>query len=267
MADILSHRRNRARILREMSPVILMGRGHSGTRVLAWICTRLGIHLGTHPERETGDADDLVFTRKIKKIAIRNIGIHRVDQVRPRDLARFQRAVHHHYVLQGRPDLPWGWKFPETYLIAPHVHLTFPQARYLHLVRDGRDLAFKDHLTDDPRRALGRRLLNHIGALKDPHHLQAARSWAFQVETYAAFRDHTRGLRIHDLRFEDLIRDPVPCTETVCAFLGIPFRPEAREWIEANIIEGKIQQHRDQAPERLREVEEAIGPTLQRFGY
>lgn len=267
MAEILPRRQHRARILRDMSPVVLMGRGHSGTRVLAWICTHLGIHLGTHTDRETGDSNDLVFTRQIKKIAIRNIGNHRVDQVRSRDLARFQKAVYRHYIAQGRPEPPWGWKFPETYLIAPCVHLTFPRARYLHLVRDGRDLAFKHHLTDDPRRTLGRRLLKHIGAIEDPPHLQAARSWAFQVETYAAFRDDTPGLRVHDLRFEDLIRDPIPSVESVCRFLDIPFRPEALEWIETNIRQGKIRQHRDQCPEQLRDVEAAIGRTLLRFGY
>jgi hypothetical protein len=32
-------------------PVILMGRGKSGTRLLAWACTALGVAIGASPRR------------------------------------------------------------------------------------------------------------------------------------------------------------------------------------------------------------------------
>jgi hypothetical protein len=243
-----------------------MGRGHSGTRILAWICEQLGIRLGAVPGKDTADPADLRFTRAIKKIAMRNLGLSDPAAVRDRDLRRFRRAVGQ-YIRGLQPSGPWGWKFPETYLIAPVVYRAFPDARYLHLVRDGRDIAFKHHLTDDPGRKLGRALLSHVGALSDPHPVQAARSWAFQVQTFAAFRRHVPALPVLDLTFEDLVQDPIASTRRVCDFLGMPFTEEARAWIETRIDPGKIAQYRDQDPSQIRAVEEAIGPILVEYGY
>lgn len=259
--------RERRENLATLSPVVVMGRGHSGTRVLTWVCEFLGLRLGTDPDRVTGDAEDLTFTRQIKKIAMRSLGVTRVEQVGERERVQFERAVHAHVLGRGQPRGLWGWKFPETYLIAPCVHLTFPHARYLHLVRDGRDLAFKNHLTDDPHRRLGRRLLAHVDALDQPHHVQAARSWAYQVHHYAAFRGTVPDLPVLDLTFEDLIQDPEAVTGRVCAFLGIPFTEDARGWIRDHINRGKIAQHRDQDPAEIADVEAAIGDTLRAFGY
>lgn len=243
-----------------------MGRGHSGTRILAWICEHLGIRLDTALGKDTGDPTNLRFTRTIKKIAIRNLGLTDPAAVRDRDLRRFQRAAKRY--LQGlNPAGPWGWKFPETYLIAPIVHRAFPDARYLHLIRDGRDIAFKNHLTDDPNRELGRALLARLDALEEPHFLQAARSWAFQMQTFADFRRKVPGLRILDLTFEDLLREPVESTRKMCDFLDMPFTEEARTWIEAHVNRGKIAQYLDQAPAEIRAVEAVVGPTLLEFGY
>ena len=257
----------RRTFLAALSPVVVMGRGHSGTRVLTWICEYLGLDLGTDPERVTGDAEDLVFTRQIKQVARRSLDVTRTDQVREHERVRFERAAHAYFQRRGRPDGLWGWKFPETYLIAPCVHATFPRARYLHLVRDGRDLAFKHHLTDDPHRRLGRRLLRQLGALEQPHHIQAARSWAFQVRHYASFRASVPDLPVLDLAFEDLIQDPQATTALICRFLGIRFTDGARAWIREHINRGKVAQYREQDPAAVAAVESAIGETLRAYGY
>jgi hypothetical protein len=33
--------------LRRLTPCVVMGRGHSGTRVVAWMCDHLGLNMGT----------------------------------------------------------------------------------------------------------------------------------------------------------------------------------------------------------------------------
>jgi len=57
----------RQKKLPQDSPIIIMGRGHSGTRVLAWTCHHLGVNLGVSCEKVAGDAADKVFTKAIKK--------------------------------------------------------------------------------------------------------------------------------------------------------------------------------------------------------
>jgi hypothetical protein len=258
-------RRKQAEFLAGLEPVMLMGRGHSGTRVLSFACMHLGIQLGT--SAATGDADNRTFTRTIKKIAAGNLAQGAPQAVRERDLIRFQDAVYTYYTTLGSPQAHWGWKFPETYLIGDCIARTFPRARYIHLVRDGRDLAFKKHLTDDPNRVLGRRLLTHIDAMDEPHHLQAALSWAFQVDRFDEFRRALNPERVLDMRFEDVCRDPMSAMQSMCDFLGIPMTEACESYITGQLDTAKIAQHTSEDPAKIREIETRIGDTLKRYRY
>ena len=260
-----SRRRALAEFLAKQKPVILMGRGHSGTRVLSWICTHLGVNLGTRDDLATGDVSDTRFSNEIVAIAVQSVGVTRPDQVKPRLADRFRRAVYKYFVALGPPQTPWGWKFPETYLIGPCVATVFPEARYLHLVRDGRDLAFKSHLTDNPRRKLGRLVLKTTGSLRSPRHLQAAQSWSYQVDQFDAFRASLPPGRILDLTFEQICANPGQATARICSFLGMPMTEGCRRYLDEEIDAGKISQHRELDPALVREAEAAIAPTLRRY--
>ena len=43
--------------------------------------------------------------------------------------------------LGGRPR-PWGWKHPHSLLLLPLLVDAWPRLRFVHVVRDGRDMAF-----------------------------------------------------------------------------------------------------------------------------
>ncbi|MBM4312169.1 MAG: sulfotransferase [Deltaproteobacteria bacterium] len=257
--------KEQAAFLAALQPVLIMGRGHSGTRVLSYACTHLGIQLGT--TSATGDADDRTFTRTIKKIACRNLAPRDHDSVDGKDLIRFQDAVFRYYTKIGSPQTPWGWKFPETYLIGAWVERTFPQARYIHMVRDGRDLAFKRHLTDDPSRQLGKKLLTHINAMGLPHHLQAALSWAFQVDRFDAFCAGLPDERVFYLRFEDLCLQPLALMQRLCDFLHIPMTGSCERYLARQLEAGKLAQYKSGDPAKIQEIEQAISATLKRHGY
>jgi hypothetical protein len=257
--------KEQAEFLSALKPVMLMGRGHSGTRVLSFACMHLGIQLGT--SAATGDADDRTFTRTIKKIASRNLGSGAPHHVEEKDLIRFQNAVRKYYETIGSPQSLWGWKFPETYLIGDCIARTFPRARYIHLVRDGRDLAFKNHLTDDPNRTLGKKLLTHIGAMDLPHHLQAAMSWAFQVDRFDDFRQTLDADQILDMRFEDICREPMAAMQDVCRFLNIPMTQQCESFMTKQLDLGKIAQYKSEDHAKIREIEERISSTLKRYHY
>ncbi len=254
-------------LLSEQSPIVLMGRGHSGTRVLSWLCTTLGINLGTSHDLATGDADDQKFTQQIKKITLNNIACTEENDVNSGDLYRFQKAVSGYYTRLNGPETCWGWKFPETYLIGPYIAKTFPQARYIHLVRDGRDIAFKRHLTDDPKRKLGKKILTSQNVLKQPHHLQAAVSWAFQVDNFDRFRQSVAGEQILDVTFENLCLKPYEIAENLCNFLNLKFTKDCENYIKEQINPQKVGQYKENDPELVREVEEQIQNTLMRYAY
>ena len=257
--------KEQADFLSALQPVLLMGRGHSGTRVLSFACMHLGIQLGTSVA--TGDADDRTFTRTIKKIATCNLPPCTPDTVLEKDLIRFQNAVFRYYTTIGSPQTPWGWKFPETYLIGAYVARTFPQARYIHMVRDGRDLAFKKHLTDDPKRKLGKKLLSYLDAMDRPHYLQAGLSWAFQVDQFDEFRKTLTAEQILDIKFEDICREPMTAMQDVCEFLNIPMTERCESYITRKLDVGKIGQYKSEDPAKITEIEKTIYDTLKRYHY
>ena len=250
--------------LAAQEPIVLMGRGHSGTRVLAYAVQALGVNLGFTDRMASGDPEDKPFRRGLAKLSRRwDVG----DVPPERELRPFRKLVYRWYQ-QLRPTGPWGWKYPETYLMTAHVHAVFPRARYLHIIRDGRDLAFKRHRTHDPDTVLGRRVLAKIGASSEPRYIGAALSWAYQVELFTDFATrHLPRERLLDLTFEELCADPVGVTRRVAAFLDVPVPDSAVQFLSGFTTPATIHDYRVRKPERIRAVEERIGPVLRRFGY
>lgn len=243
-----------------------MGRGHSGTRVMAWALDALGIRMGTLKAKSTGDCQDRRFTGTIKKLARRTL--HRPATASPakRDLRAFQKAVHNYLEWMGDLKPAWGWKFPETYLIGNIVDATFHNARYIHMIRDGRDLAFKFHLTDDPNRGLGRTLLEHLNAVDQPDHIQAALSWDFQVKRFGAIADRLED-RLHTLTFEAFCHNPLEEMKRIASFLGVPMTLKCETYLKDHVNPAKIAQFRNEDPAKVTEVEKLISETLDRYGY
>ncbi len=115
-----------------------------------------------------------------------------------------------------------GWKLPETTLIYPWIVRLYPEARYIHWVRDPRDSIAGGHLTDD---------LADFGVPYDPTDELSQRraiSWKYQ----RAIMKSTPPPRHHILvRFEDFVLQQDATLARLEAFLGfplarIPVRPE-----------------------------------------
>lgn len=180
---------------------------------------------------------------------------------------RFQRAVEGFHRRTAPPGAPWGWKFPESYLAEPYVAETFPTARYLHVLRDGRDVAFKRHLTDVPEHRLARGILRRQGALALPHHLQAALSWSFQVEVFGSFRRTLSPDQLLTIRYEDLVEQPQQTADLVAELLRVEMTAACRAYLDRDVTAAHVGEFRSQDQGQIREVEQLIAPTLRSLGY
>ncbi len=252
--------------LNVQQPVVVMGRGHSGTRIVAWGLVALGLRMGTKTDKQTGDAQDRRFTGTIKKLAQRTLHLPGTAAPSNRDLKLFQKAVKRYIRWLGDLSPGWGWKFPETYLIGNIVDAVFPRARYIHMIRDGRDLAFKFHLTDNPTRGLGAKLLKHLDAMDKADYIQAALSWEFQLKRFENLAARLEN-RVHTLTFEALCLDPVGEMHKTAAFLNVPMTNLCRDYLLREVDPAKVAQFQRQDPFKVAEVENLIGETLAQYGY
>ncbi|MEO0500953.1 MAG: sulfotransferase [Pseudomonadota bacterium] len=92
----------------------------------------------------------------------------------------------------------------------------FPDARFVHIVRDARDIA-----------------LSHQGmAFTEGNWLEIAQSWANRVGAARRMGELLGPGRHMTMRFEDLIRTPEPVLRRLCTFAGIAFDPAMLAYAE-----------------------------------
>ena len=111
-----------------------------------------------------------------------------------------------------------GDKCPSYVLEIPSLHALWPGAKFVHLIRDGRDVCLSLLNWDKPDRITAR----FLGCAEDRVSTSAL-YWKWLVQ---AGRQAGRWLgpeRYYEIRYEALLADaPGECTR-LCAFLGVPY--------------------------------------------
>jgi hypothetical protein len=113
----------------------------------------------------------------------------------------------------GKPG--WGDKTPSYGPLASAIEALLPEARFVHLIRDGRDVALS---------------VRPLWFAPGPTVEDEARYWAEQVGTTRAECGKCR--HAIEVRYEDLVTAPEPALRRVCAFLDLPFEAEMLSWHE-----------------------------------
>lgn len=230
------------------SPLVIGGTGGSGTRVVARIVRLGGRYMGVE-RNETEDCPS--FARFDWRWGLRYL----TDGPGPEMEGAFDAAVAEH--LAGRPgEAPWGWKHPQSYLLLPFIHRRFPELRFIHVVRDGRDVALSENQLQ-----LGRygSLLDG-GAERPP--VRSAAWWA-----WANLRAREAGGALGDryllVRFEDLCADPVAWSRRILELSGGAGEDLAAE-VEPPASLGRW---RECDAALMSEIEDACGEALRGFEY
>jgi hypothetical protein len=214
-------------------PVVLLGRGGSGTRILSDLGVANGVFIGNEIN-VSGDSVEWVET--LYPLA--------VEAVEPGVLAGSERdAFWRDALLRRAAEIlaaagrdaraPWGWKLPETMLALPQVLRAFPRARVVHLVRHPVTLSLRrTHVTSRFDNPIGGAVLRaaYRAAGRDPSRIadddptiHNALSWDYQVRTVLDALDaRPAGVRTMQLRYEDACADPAAALVEIAAFLERP---------------------------------------------
>jgi glycosyltransferase involved in cell wall biosynthesis len=119
---------------------------------------------------------------------------------------RLMEGFYQHYAnLNGKTI--WGDKTPSFFRKIQELNELFPSARFIHIVRDGRDvyLSMKGRKTGRSNIAV------------------AALEWSYKIKKAEAALAEIPPERSHSIHFEDLLANPRPVIQAACDFLGIPF--------------------------------------------
>jgi LPS sulfotransferase NodH len=233
-----------------MRPVIVLGMHRSGTSLTARLLRDLGIHMGSWLSRDAeavffqrlnrrimkaagtrswGRIDPVVEAMQSPEFVAAQVGKTRRALVWDRHLVRHGRGIEQFFgpdlwpVVQEGSNIAWGWKDPRTALTFPVWREVFPQARFVHVLRNGVDVAISIHRrARRQQQKLSRRLLRLD---YDPATLDFR--YCFRLwETHVAFVFDHKGLippeQFYEIRFEDLLAEPELRLRELADFLDFP---------------------------------------------
>ncbi|HRP74948.1 MAG TPA: sulfotransferase [Azoarcus taiwanensis] len=137
-------------------PVVVGALGGAGTRLLVSILRRAGVFMGSWVDHRTEDSQPFrVFLTRWFNPLVSHL-LHGTSIVRSTVDADFERSLRIHLMAGG--DGRWGWKNPRNMWLLPFYAARYPDMKFLHLIRDGRDMALSDNqnlLRDSGRLLLG----------------------------------------------------------------------------------------------------------------
>lgn len=185
------------------APIFVIGSPRSGTTLLRLV-------LDSHPRISCGE--ETHFLRDLHSVVGRHwdlVATYGLERdwwlARLRGLYEdFQREV-----LTRSGKARWAEKDPTYTLLLDFIEELFPDALYIHLLRDGHDVvaSFRDRW-------------GYRSAAR------AARTeWARYVEAARSFGDRVGPERFLEVRYERLVADPEPEGRRLFAFLGEDFVP------------------------------------------
>lgn len=166
---------------------------------------------------------------------------------------------------------------PETVFVAEAAALAFPSARFVHIVRDGRDvvcsLLDRGWLSQgrgggddaglpygaEPRFWVEQARVEEFRATSDARRA----AWAWRAYVQAA---RSLGERAHEIRYERMVTDPDAVAAELAVFLDAP-APELARALRGAHDESVGRFRRDLTPEELADVESEAGKLLAELAY
>jgi hypothetical protein len=116
----------------------------------------------------------------------------------------------------------WGDKTPDYVKRVRRIGRALPESRFIHVIRDGRDVALS-HNKRIQRRGEKSRPPVPAGEM--------ARRWRKRIEK-SRYDAESVGDRYIEIRYEDLVTDTEPTLRRVCELIEIDFAPEMLDYHE-----------------------------------
>jgi hypothetical protein len=252
------------------SPLVLLGKGGGGSRLLTLIAADCGVFVGR--VNTSGDCLDMVPA--IYSGVLRAFDCRAAWQ-RDRVVEGLREGAAAMLTAGWKAGTPWGFKVPEALLIVEQIHAAFPRARFLLMTRHPVSTCLRrSHITAEPDNPIGRVSLSAAyraaclepeTALADPVEVRSAMVTRHQVGTAVRYlRDYLSSDRYLEIRFEDVVARPEEAREEVAGWLGLDV---VSRRLERAVNLGRAAEGRPVSVEIVRRVEHLLAALTMELGY
>lgn len=266
-----------ARIAALPPPVIVFNKSHSGSRLLAALLQSQGVFIGSVLN---DSRDALPFIPLVEHVVLEYYPDFQRLWQQPELPAKIQdlleRALDAH-LAQHPPGAPWGWKLCETVYILPLLAAVFPASHFVHLIRDGRDVAFSDHVA--PEQPFWRKVYFGTDAVKSwrgmrldqaayerRRYLYNACHWQESVRVGRAF-GAMLGPAYREVRYELLCADLPAEGRELLDWVGLSADEAALAALAARVDPRPVGKYLNRPRRQQRAVQRVIEPALLACGY
>lgn len=241
-------------------PCVIGATGGSGTRVIASVVRSAGMFIGT---KLNAYEDAVEFGSFSDRWINTYVG---AGQSPPAEVTRSMAADLGEVVASHCSTMPadarcWGWKEPRSIYLLPFLDQEFPDLRFLHVVRDGRDMALSTNQQQLMKH--GPAVLERRVSWRRP--LRSIALWNRVNLMAADYGERALGARYLLVRFEDLCADPVRTIGRIYDFFGL----DAEAAAAAGEVKppGGLGRWRERRKGSVEALERQGQPALGRFGY
>jgi hypothetical protein len=197
-----------------VQPIIIGGNGHSGTRVFAQLLERGGVFVGVPRLTRARRSYDL----SVQDLLDRWVSPHVFGDLAQEQWHKmeweFRRRLRWYFPLRV---MPWGFKNPRTMFLLPLWERLFPGMRFVHVIRDGRDIALGNRFAT--RNKYARAFLHPDEEELSPEERMIL-FWGRSNESTAEYGRRHLGEAYMAVRLEDLCDQPRRVTADLFDFAG-----------------------------------------------
>lgn len=259
---------------RHGSPIVIINTAHSGSRLLAQVLVEAGVYMGCNLNESLDCLEIVPLVEHL--ICTASWGVPSAAELD--DPISLQLAAVHlqQHLKDAEPGTRWGWKLCETLLIVPFIHRLFPGTTFIHLVRDGRDVALCPFVapkapfwrkvyfgTDEIESWRGYAMTQR--AYRSSSAIFNAQRWRYHVDLARTF-GALLGERYIEVRYEDLVMNYSETVRKLCLRLALSTSCTSQADPE-QVYASSIGKWKTLSRLELNSLLSILEPTLSGYGY
>ncbi len=280
------------------SPIIIIGMHRSGTTMITRMLEQLGLFVGNKKEdnneaifffelndwmlrQSGGNWDNLASVRYLlENQEIRNLVIDYLQIIlkSPWFINYLGWKNYLRYRSPHKISIPWGWKDPRNTFLLPIWLDIFPNAKVIHIYRNGVDVAnslkvrAEKELRESVKKHFRRKILYWLykkkhGFVDSPKvfHLESGiKLWEIYMEKAFSYNSKLGKNALH-IKYEDFLLNPLDGLQVLVEFCDLKADTEQLKTVAAQVKTGRAYAFSKNS--QLEKLSQNFRVTLSKFGY